>query len=154
MARAKKGRTSPKAARRRERKRRGLIQVRAKKEFSFRGFKLDELQAMSIEELLPLLPSRSRRSILRGFLDDQEKLMQKIAAGRDNVRTHRRDTVVLPNMVGKTIGVYNGKAFIDVTIQPEMIGHFLGEFALTRKRVNHTGPGVGATRSSKYMPLK
>jgi len=70
------------------------------------------------------------------------------------VKTHCRDMIILPSFVGKTIGVHNGKEFQPVKIQPEMIGHYLGEFALTRKRVKHSGPGVGATRSSKYMPLK
>ncbi|HHH78058.1 MAG TPA: 30S ribosomal protein S19, partial [Thermoplasmatales archaeon] len=64
------------------------------------------------------------------------------------------DIIVLPQMVGRRIMVHNGKDFVSVTIQPEMIGHYLGEFAVTRKEVKHAGPGVGATRSSKYMPLK
>jgi small subunit ribosomal protein S19 len=62
--------------------------------------------------------------------------------------------IVLPEFVGRKIAVYNGKEFQEVLIQQEMIGHYLGEFALTRKPVKHTGPGVGATRSSKFMPLK
>jgi len=70
------------------------------------------------------------------------------------LRTHRREIIILPDFVGRRIDVYNGKEFIRVDIKPEMIGHYLGEFALTRKPVKHSGPGVGATRSSKYMPLK
>ena len=73
---------------------------------------------------------------------------------KDKIRTHIRSMVVLPEFVGKIISIHNGKEFVDVEIAPEMIGHFLGEFALTRRRVAHTGPGVGATRSSKFMPLK
>nr|NIP35154.1 30S ribosomal protein S19 [Thermoplasmata archaeon]NIS12258.1 30S ribosomal protein S19 [Thermoplasmata archaeon]NIS20176.1 30S ribosomal protein S19 [Thermoplasmata archaeon]NIT77510.1 30S ribosomal protein S19 [Thermoplasmata archaeon]NIU49274.1 30S ribosomal protein S19 [Thermoplasmata archaeon] len=61
---------------------------------------------------------------------------------------------ILPLMIGKTVAVHNGKDFHEVSIQPEMVGRFLGEFALTRTEVKHTGPGVGATRSSKYLPLK
>ena len=72
----------------------------------------------------------------------------------EKIRTHAREIVVLPSMVGRKISVYNGNSYIDVSIQPEMIGHQLGEFALTRTQVKHTGVGVGATRSSKYMPLK
>ena len=72
----------------------------------------------------------------------------------DTIRTHRRDMPVLPIMVGRTIGIYNGREFVDVIIQPEMIGHYLGEYAMTRRRPVHTGPGVGATRSSKHVALK
>ena len=69
-------------------------------------------------------------------------------------KSHERDAVILPLMIGKTVGIHTGKEFKEVTIQPEMIGHYLGEFAMTRTEVKHTGPGVGATRSSKYLPLK
>jgi len=111
---------------------------------------------MSIEELLPLLPARARRTLRRGLTREQEKLLRDVIEANPDevVKTHRRDMIILPQFVGKTIGVHNGKEFLPVKIQPEMIGHYLGEFALTRKRVKHSGPGVGATRSSKYMPLK
>jgi small subunit ribosomal protein S19 len=56
--------------------------------------------------------------------------------------------------VGKKVAIYNGKEFKEVEIKPEMIGHYLGEFAMTRRSVTHSGPGVGATRSSKFLPLK
>ncbi len=70
------------------------------------------------------------------------------------MRTHRREIPILPEFVGKTVHIYTGKAFQPVDIKPEMIGHALGEFAMTRKSVKHSGLGVGATRSSKFMPLK
>ena len=70
------------------------------------------------------------------------------------VRTHLRDMIVLPEMVGKTIEIYNGKTFNRVEIMPEMVGHYLGEYSLTRGRVSHGSAGVGATRSSKFVPLK
>jgi small subunit ribosomal protein S19 len=57
-------------------------------------------------------------------------------------------------MVGKSIGIYNGRDFVNIEVQPEMLGHYLGEFALTRRKPVHTGPGVGATRSSKHVALK
>ncbi|MEM2576477.1 MAG: ribosomal protein S19 family protein, partial [Candidatus Bathyarchaeia archaeon] len=44
--------------------------------------------------------------------------------------------------------------FVPVEIKPEMIGHYLGEFAITNKRVVHGAPGIGASRSSMYVPLK
>jgi small subunit ribosomal protein S19 len=156
MARKKKGISSAKAARRKTRKRRSAIQVRRKKEFTFRGYTLPQLQELTLHEVVDLLPARSRRSFKRGFNPAQEAFMERMkktpVGGR--LTTHCRDIVVLPSFIGKTIGIYNGKMFMDIEMKPEMIGHFLGEFSPTRKSVKHSGPGVGATRSSKFMPLK
>ena len=52
------------------------------------------------------------------------------------------------------VGVYNGKTFNQVEIQLEMIGHYLGEFSITCKPVKHGRPGIGATHSSRFIPLK
>lgn len=127
-----------------------------KKEFSYQGLSLEALQKLSIDELLPMLPSRARRTFKRGLTVRQEKLMRDIEKANhgDQIRTHCRDMLILPSFVGHTVNVHNGKEFKRVDIQPQMIGHYLGEFALTRQKVTHTGPGVGATRSSKFMPLK
>ncbi len=122
-------------------------------EFRYRGYTLAKLKKMKLEELMVLLPARQRRKLKRKLRADEEKLLEKIGQ-RDEVRTHLRDAIVLPCMVGKKIGIHNGKGFEYVEIKPEMIGHYLGEFALTRKRVVHGAAGVGATRSSKYVPLK
>jgi len=128
---------------------------RRKREFSYRGHSLDELKSMSLEELKKVLPSRARRSLERGLNREQKALLEKIRdKDQDIYRTHRREMVILPEFVGETIAVHNGEEFEEVRIEPEMIGHYLGEFALTRKSVEHSGPGVGATRSSKYIPLK
>lgn len=124
-----------------------------KEEFLFRGQKAADLAKLSIEELAELLPARQRRTIKRGFSKEHKKLLANIKAG-DSVRTHLRDMIVLPEMVGKNIEVYNGKSFEKVEIMPEMIGHYFGEYALTRARVTHGSAGVGATRSSKFVPLK
>ena len=134
----------------------------ARKVFKFRGYSIEELQAMSLEEVIELLPSRQRRSLKRGFLPRQEKVLAKMEKvdienndGRPEViKTHCRDMIVLPNMVGYTFGIYNGKEFVEVTIKPEMIGCYFGEFAQTRSRVQHGDPGMGATRSSMFVPLK
>ncbi|RLF35228.1 MAG: 30S ribosomal protein S19 [Thermoplasmata archaeon] len=143
------------SARSRRKARRKKIEIK-KKEFAYRGLTLEELQKLSLEELLPLLPSRMRRTLKRGLTVKQDKLLRDIEKANpgDMIRTHCRDMIILPSFVGHTIHVHNGKEFQRVDIQPDMIGHYLGEFALTRQRVKHTGPGVGATRSSKYMPLK
>jgi small subunit ribosomal protein S19 len=146
--------SSAKSARRKERKRKGRIATRRKKEFTYCGMTLDELKELSLEELLPLLPARARRSMKRGIKPNQEKFWKHVDEGKSPIKTHRRDIVVLPKLVGMKVSVYNGNSWIEFEVQPEMIGHFLGEFALTRRFEKHTGPGVGATRSSKYMPLR
>lgn len=134
----------------------------SKKVFTYRGHTLDELQKMSMDEIIKLLPARQRRSLLRGLPPRQKKLLENIRKARRAVkkgkkvliRTHNRDMVVLPEMIGFDIGIYNGITFIEVTIRPEMIGKYLGELAPTCKRVNHGSPGVGATKSSQFVPLK
>jgi small subunit ribosomal protein S19 len=105
--------------------------------------------------VVTLLPARARRTIVRGFSPECEQLLTKIRENEGGViKTHRRDMLILPEMVGKEISVYNGQSFREIEIIPEMIGHALGEFALTRSGVTHSGPGVGATKSSKHVPLK
>lgn len=129
------------------------------RKFTYRGYTLEELQKMSMDEFIKLLPARQRRSLKRGLTPAQRKLLDKIreykAKGIDKpIRTHCRDMVVLPEMVGCKIAVYNGKKFVEIEITPEMIGHYLGEFSITCKKVVHGKPGVGASRSSMYIPLK
>lgn len=152
---AKEPKKGTKASRRKARKRASKMLGRRKKEFTYKGFTLPELQKMSRDDIINLLPSRCRRNLLRGLSEEQEKLLNDLKKWPDKVhRTHRRDMVILPEMVGRKLNVYMGKGFKEVEIMPEMIGHYLGEFALTRAFSKHAGPGVGATRSSKYMPLK
>ncbi|HWR25498.1 MAG TPA: 30S ribosomal protein S19 [Methanosarcina sp.] len=124
-----------------------------KGEFTYRGKTVSELQELSLEEFAELLPSRERRSIKRGFTEGQKKVLHEFKDGR-TIRTHHRDMIILPEMIGQTIEIHNGKEFVSVVLQPEMIGHRFGEFAPTRSRVTHGSAGVGATRSSKFVPLK
>ena len=124
-----------------------------KEEFTYRGQRASDLAQLPMDELAKLLPARQRRSIKRGFSKEHKKLLSNLR-GKDSVRTHLRDMIVLPEMVGKSLEIYNGKSFERVDVIPEMIGHYFGEFALTRARVTHGSAGVGATRSSKYVPLK
>jgi small subunit ribosomal protein S19 len=133
------------------------------REFKFKGYTPEQLQSMSIESVLPLLNARQRRSLdkrIGTYMNDEKrKLREKIKLARDgklkgNIRTHVRDMIILPDMIGLTIMVHNGKEFVQVAIRPEMIGHYLGEYAITNKRVQHGAPGVGASRSSLYVPLK
>ncbi|MCJ7768497.1 30S ribosomal protein S19 [Candidatus Bathyarchaeota archaeon] len=132
------------------------------KEFMYRGLTLDQLQNMSMDEFINLLPSRQRRSLHRGLQPEQRILLEKVRrskevlrkGGTSAVKTHVRNMIILPEMVGITIHVHNGKEFVAVEIKPGMIGHDLGEFAITNKPVRHGTPGIGASRSSMYVPLK
>lgn len=120
------------------------------KELFYRGKNLDELKNMDVREVAKYLPSRSRRSVLRNF-DKIEKFVKRCEtqiAQKKKIKTHLRDMVVVPRMVGMTIAVHSGKAFKEVKIVHQMIGHRLGEFALTREKVSHGSPGIGATKSS------
>lgn len=127
------------------------------KEFKYRGLTMEQLQALSAENLLALIPARQRRSLRRSMSEEKRKLIDEVKEAKNSktpIKTHLRDTVILPSMVGATIHIHNGKEFTPVEIKPEMIGHFLGEYAITNKRVVHGAPGVGASRSSLYVPLK
>jgi len=128
---------------------------RDQREFTYRGHTLEELKNMSLDELKEVLPSRARRTLKRGLNEEEKRLLEKVEKkDKDVYRTHRREMIILPEFVGKKFAIHDGKEFKSVKIEPEMIGHYLGEFALTRKKVEHSGPGIGATRSSKYIPLK
>lgn len=129
-------------------------------EFTYRGHTIDELQDMRLDEVAELLPARQRRTIQRGLPAEHEKLLEKARqadpeeTAENPIRTHLRDAIVLPWYVGRTFAVYDGQEFERVRVQPEMIGHYLGEFRLTRQDVEHGQAGIGATRSSKFVPLK
>jgi len=122
--------------------------------FIYKGKTVEELQKMSLEDFAKLLPARERRSLLRGFNDVEKKFLEKLRVSEKPVRTHLREMVIIPEMLFKKVLIHNGKEWILVDIKTEMLGHRLGEFALTRKRVLHSAPGVGATRSSKFLPLR
>ena len=132
------------------------------REFAYRGHSFEELQTMSMDEFIHLLPSRQRRSLQRGLTAEQRKLLENTRkikeAGKEGqkavIKTHARDMIILPEMVGVTVLVHNGKEFTAVEITPEMIGHYIGEFAITNRPVKHGSPGIGASRSSMYVPLK
>lgn len=133
------------------------------REFKFKGYLPEQLQALPIESLLPLLNSRQRRSLDKRvgkfMTDEKRKLREEIKQNRDGksndeIKTHLRDMIILPDMIGVIIKVHNGKEFVPVSIRPEMVGHYVGEYSITNKRVQHGAPGVGSSRSSLYVPLK
>ena len=128
------------------------------KEFTYRGLSKKELEGLSLENLLKLFPARARRSLTRGINDSKRKLIDEIKASKTGknitIKTHLRDLIILPYMIGATVNLFSGKEFVSVNITSEMIGHYIGEYVITNKRVTHGAPGVGASRSSLYVPLK
>jgi small subunit ribosomal protein S19 len=125
-------------------------------EFHYRG---KPVVGLSREEFIELLPSRLRRKFRRGLTEQEKKLLAKLQKFKDQkgkkfIKTHCRDMVILPEMIGHKIGVHNGKEFVPVEIKQEMVGHRLGEFALTRKEVKHGAAGIGASRGTKFAASK
>ncbi len=126
--------------------------------FTFRGKTIEELQALSTSDFSKLIGSRERRSIKR-MGTTYKMLVKKVDKIRKNdskkaVRTHTREAVILPSWVGLRFGVYNGKEFKDLYITEQMIGHRIGEFVFSTKRVLHSAPGIRATRGSKFLAVK
>lgn len=124
------------------------------KEFRWRGKTEDEIKRLDLKEFMPLVTSRQRRSLKRGFTAPQKILLKNITAGNKNIKTHCRDMIIVPAMVGTTLRIHNGKEFVPLIITAEMLGHSLGEFAMTRKSVSHSAAGIGATRSSKAVSAR
>jgi len=128
--------------------------------FRYRGKTLEELLNMSMDEFIKLLPARQRRSLRRGFTEEQKRLLEKVRkivrTGKYDkvIKTHVRDMIILPEMVGLKFAVYNGKEFVEFQVVPEMIGHYVGEFSITTKKVEHGEPGLKATKSSLFLAMK
>lgn len=136
---------------------------RAFRKFTYRGVDLNQLLDMSNDKLAELQHSRGRRRFSRGLKRKSLALIKRLRKAKKDapygdkpalIKTHLRNMIILPEMVGSIIGVYNGKAFTQVDIKPEMIGHYLGEFSITYKPIKHGRPGIGATHSSRFIPLK
>lgn len=127
-----------------------------KKIFTLRGKNIEELKKMDIREFAKYITARERRTILRNFASI-EKCLQRWKKYNDRdkqIKTHNRDIIIVPQMVGLIIWVYNGKEFLQTKITEDMLGHRLGEFSVTRRGVKHGSPGIGATRSSSFMSVK
>jgi small subunit ribosomal protein S19 len=125
------------------------------KNFQYRGRTVEELKAMSMDEFITLLPSRMRRSLRRGLSNEQRIILERLRQNNEKpIKTHSRDMVVLPEMIGKSLFVHSGNEFVEVRVNEKMVGHYLGEFVITNKPVRHGKPGIGASRSSMYIPLK
>jgi len=124
------------------------------KQYKFRGRTPEELKALSLSEFAELTTSDVRRKIKRGFTEGEKVLLERVRKSSKDVKTHCRDMVIIPEMVDKTIKVYTGKEFVPVTITVEMLGHRLGEFALSRKVARHSSPGVGGTKGSSSLSVR
>merc|ERR1712014_317827 len=140
-----------------------LRKKRTFRKYTYRGVDLDQLLDMNNEGLMELFTCRIRRKFSRGMKRKPMALIKKLRKKKkecpvnekpDVVKTHLRDMIIVPEMTGSVVGVYNGKTFNQVEIKPEMIGHYLGEFSITYKPVKHGRPGIGATHSSRFIPLK
>lgn len=136
---------------------------RSFRKFSYRGVDLDQLLDLSTDELVELFHARARRRFQRGLKRKPSALIKKLRKAKKEagpgekpkaVGTHLRNMIVMPEMIGSNIGVYNGKTFNQVEIKPEMVGHYLGEFSISYKPVKHGRPGIGSTNSSRFIPLK
>ncbi|XP_031113222.1 40S ribosomal protein S15 [Ipomoea triloba] len=141
----------------------GQPKKRTFKKFSYRGVDLDALLDMPTDQLVNLFVARARRRFRRGLKRKPMALIKKLRKAKldappgekpEPVKTHLRNMIIVPEMIGSIIGVYNGKTFNQIEVKPEMIGHYLAEFSISYKPVKHGRPGIGATHSSRFIPLK
>jgi len=128
------------------------------KKFTYRGMEVEELQKMPLDEFIGIIPTKTRRS-MRRMGHKMKTFIEKMRAHKKKnkqkpLRTHCREMVIIPEMIGMRVQVHMGNAYADLNISPEMLGHRLGEYAITCKSVRHSGPGIGATRGSKAVELK
>ncbi|CAN7037496.1 unnamed protein product [Brassica rapa subsp. trilocularis] len=156
-----------------------LAKKRTFKKFSYKGVDLETLLEMPTDDLVKLFPARIQRRLSRGLTRKPLALIKTLRNAKRNapagekpevVRTHLRNMVIMPEIIGSIIGVYNGETFnqieikpemmghylaeFSIEIKPEMMGHYLAEFSISYKPVKHGRPGQGATPSSRFIPLK
>jgi small subunit ribosomal protein S19 len=128
----------------------------SKKLFTFKGKTLEELKALDVREFAKYLKSRQRRAVLRQFqvIEDFVSRAKKKMERNKQIKTHERALVIVPQMIGMKIQIYNGHEFVPVEMQKEMLGHRLGEFSQTRGKVKHGTAGIGSTKGSKSQAKK
>ncbi|GAB4818211.1 hypothetical protein N2152v2_005257 [Parachlorella kessleri] len=141
----------------------GEHKKRTFRKYTYRGVDLDQLLDLSTDELIELFPARQRRRFQRGLKRKALALIKKLRKAKkeapagekpEPVRTHLRNMIIIPEMIGSVVGVYNGKTFNQVEIKPDMVGTYLAEYSISYKPVKHGKPGIGATHSSRFIPLK
>merc|ERR1712014_398523 len=139
----------------------GEAQKKAKraKKFQYRGVELERLLDMSNAELMELMCARQRRKFSRGISRAPTTLLKKLRAKKQGVpygekpepvKTHLRNMVIVPEMIGSIVAIYNGKQFISAEMKPEMVGTYLAEYSITYKPIRHGRPGLGG--ASKFIP--
>ena len=143
-----------------------LKKKRTFKKFTYRGVDLDKLLDLDYAQLVEMFNARQRRRFRRGISFKYNELKKKLLAAKKAVqgmppntkptpvKTHLRNMIVLPDMIGSIVAVYNGKHFNVVEVKPQMVGHYLGEFSITYKPTAHGRPGIGSSTSSRFIPLR
>lgn len=131
-----------------------MKKTRTFRKFSFRGIDLDALLDLPMDQFVELVHARARRRLSRGLKAKPMALIKKLRKAKKEctdvhskpeiVKTHLRDMIVVPEMIGSVVGVYNGKVFNAIEIKPEMVGHYLAEFSISYKPVKHGRPGMRA----------
>ncbi|MEK6847873.1 MAG: ribosomal protein S19 family protein [Nanoarchaeota archaeon] len=127
-----------------------------RKEFTYRGKTLEELKKLDVREFSKYLKSGARRTALRQFQQIENFVNRaKVKIDKNKqVRTHQRSLIIVPELVGMKINIHDGRNFFPVIITSDMLGHRLGEFAITRGKVKHSKAGIGATKGSKFKAKK
>lgn len=130
------------------------------RKFTFKGVEEENIGNIGFDDFVGMATSRNRRTLKRLQLNPRLKaFIEKVKLIREKspgklIKTHMREAPILPSWVGLTFGVHNGKEFKKIEITVDKVGKRLGDFSFTTGRVLHSGPGVGATRGSKFVPLK
>ncbi len=125
-----------------------------KKEQTFRGKTLEELKALDAREFAKLLSSNRKRNVLRNFQMHEKFLSIVKKKGKKAIKTHKREMVILPGLVGLRINVYNGREFVPVEVSFDMLGHKLGEFSMTRLKARHSKDEKGQPKVGQPAPDK
>jgi small subunit ribosomal protein S15e len=140
-----------------------LKKKRTFKKFQYRGVELEPLLDLTVDELVQMYPARARRRLSRGLKRKPKALITRLRKAKKEavpgerprgIKTHLRNMIIMPEMIGSVVGVYNGKVFLGFEVLPDMIGMYLGEFVVTYKPVTHGRPGIGSTTTSRFIPLK
>ena len=127
-----------------------------RKEFTYRGKTVEELKKLDVREFSKYLKSGARRTALRQFQQIENFVNRAKVKNEKNkpIRTHERSLIIVPELVGMKINIHDGRNFFPVIVTGDMLGHRLGEFAMTRGKVKHSKAGIGATKGSKFKAKK
>ncbi len=125
---------------------------------AYKGKLPNELIGISAAEYTKMIKSRQRRWLKRNSL--QLRKLNEIVESRISssskkpIKTRSREALIMPSWIGLSFDIYNGKEYQHIEVAPNMLGHRLGEFVYSTKRVQHSAPGIKATRGSKFLSQK